>query len=89
MIGEHAVQVCQLCANAGWFVAEIESVISDTSCELNPEMVDDPPFLIPESFPAEQLKILRESFDAADAEFSERINVDFTPKDGMVNPFGL
>ena len=52
-------------------------------------MVDDPPFLIPESFPAEQLKILRESFDAADAEFSERINVDFTPKDGMVNPFGL
>ena len=89
VIGEHAVEVCQLCANAGWFVAEIESVISDTSCELNPEMVDDPPFLIPESFPAEQLKILREIFDAADTEFSERINVDFTPKDGMVNPFGL
>ena len=54
VIGEHAVEVCQLCANAGWFVAEIESVISDTSCELNPELVDDPPFLIPESFPAEQ-----------------------------------
>ena len=30
VIGEHAVNVCQLCANAGWFVAEIEAVISDT-----------------------------------------------------------
>lgn len=88
VIGEHAVNVCQLCANAGWFVAEIEAVISDTSCELNPKMVNDPPFLIPESFPAERLKILRESFEAADAEFSEKINVDFNSR-GMVNPFGL
>ena len=88
VIGEHAVKVCQLCPNAGWFVAEIESVISDTSCELNPEMVNDPPFLIPESFLVERLKILRESFEAAEVEFSDKINVDFNSR-GMVNPFGL
>ena len=32
---------------------------------------------------------LEDARACADAEFSEGINVDFTPKDGMVNPFGL
>ena len=88
VIGEHAVKVCQVCANAGWFVAEIESVISDTAFELNPKMENDPPFLIPESFPAERMKTIRESFEAAEVEFSDKINVDFNSR-GMVNPFGL
>ena len=36
VIGDHATEVADVYPNAGWLVAEIDTLIGGTSCELNP-----------------------------------------------------
>lgn len=88
VLGTFATDVAECYANAGWFVAEIDALLGDTSCELNPEIDDDPPFIIPESMPEEQLKTIRDSFDSASKAF-DGINVRFDDDGNIKTPFGL
>jgi len=89
VIGEHAGFVSEVCPNAGWFVAEIDSLIAKTAFELDPVLNDVLPFSIPESVSEEQLQIIRDSFATASAAFIGKINVKLEFDMVVENAFGL
>ena len=89
VIGEHAVEVCQLCANAGWFVAEIDSLIAQTAFELDPVLNDGLPFFVPESVSEEQILAIRNCLAKASTAFVGKINAKLEFDMIVENDFGL
>ena len=89
VIGEHGGFVSDVCPNAGWFVAEIDSLIAQTAFELDPVLNDVLLFSIPESVSEEQLRMIRDSFATASAAFIGKINVKLEFDMVVENAFGL
>ena len=89
VIGPHGAETMFVCPNAGWFVAEIDSLISQTNFELNPDNGFDTIFARPSWLTDEELETLRKTFARIARTFCMRINV-FDDGDKIVrNPFGL
>ena len=88
-IGHHAHYVSEICPNAGWIVAEIDSVLSSTTFELDPVLEGDPPFYVPDSVSKEQMQLIRDCFASAAKAFFGKVNVRIESDVVVENPFVL
>ena len=89
VIGEHGGFVSDVCPNAGWFVAEIDSLIAQTAFELDPVLNDVLPFFVPESVSEEQILAIRNCLAKASTAFVGKINAKLEFDMIVENDFGL
>ena len=89
VLGPHAAETMEVCPNAGWFVAEIDSLIQQTNYELQPGSEYATYFITPSWLREEDLETIRTSFERIAETFCSRINVFDNCGKIVSNPFGL